>query len=896
MGKEYDLALDELFEERSAREGIAKARRWYWRQLFGFVIRRRSLRRTYAPCSARDRVGDLKWPKELIPVESIRNVRPGFLIGDLSNAVRCHARQPGFAVLAVATLALGIGATSSIFSVVNGVLFRGLPLDSPHELVDIQVSSGIGGSTEFGFVSEPEFQDLAEQMRSFPQVAAYRGSEVTIGDSTLPRREPVMKASAELLPMLGVEPMLGRFFTLEEDMPGAEQFPDVGPVLVLGHSMWRSEFGGDPNVIGKSIVAADRSVTIVGVMPEGFEFPDASWRAWTSLQLNRADPWSRNSHYLSVLARLREGASIDDAQTEADLLAARSSSDFPEYYPDPGSQIRLRPFHENIVGPVTTPIFVLMGAVSFVLITACVNLANLLIARGEARKRELAVRHAIGATKLRLASQLLAENLLLAGFGGVAGILVAEVCVNLLVALAPAGLPRLNQITVDREVLLFSTAVTLGTGILFGLLPALRSASVSPAESLKESGRALAGRRVGNTVRRVLVVLQVMFAVVLTVGAGLMVRSVIEVYRVDPGFSTTNTVKFRLWPSSATYDTPESVVALYREILERIERLPGVVSASATSSSPLSELGWGRLSIVLDRGSVPDVGHAPAERVEHVTSGHFETLGIDLIRGRTFTNADDINSVPVVIVNESMASAHWPNEAPVGKRFRVHSRGAPWMEVVGVVGDVRHLAVKHKPSPTWYVPHAQAYETAFVSPLTMAVIVRTATDAATMLPTLLEAVRSGDRTLAINRVWTMEQVFARAVGNERFITLLLVVFGGVAMLTAAVGVYGVISYTASQRTHEIGIRMALGANAHKVLVGVVSEGLGLTAIGLCVGLAAAVVLSRSLSSMVFGIIPTDPTTYASVVGAFAAVAVLASLLPARKASRLSPMCALRNET
>jgi putative ABC transport system permease protein len=596
------------------------------------------------------------------------------------------------------------------------------------------------------------------------------------------------------------------------------------------------------------------------------------------------------------VGRLALEASIEEAQNEVDILAARSTADHSEYYPDPGCRFRLRPFQSRVVGSIATPLYVLMGAVGFVLLTACVNLANLLLARGEARKREIAIRHAVGASRIRVARLLLIESLLLAAVGGAVGLIVADLGVDALLALAPAGLPRLNNIGVDNTVLVFSTAIAVATGLTFGLLPALRSASVSPADSLKRGGRAFSGDRAGNIVRRVLVSSQVALAVLLVVGAGLMARTVLEMYGVDTGFDTTGIAKFRLHPSGAKYDTPQSGVTLYGEIINRIERLPGVAAASATSSPPLSELGWGRISIVIEGRPAVSIGETPAERVEHITPGYLETIGITLVRGRAFTNADDINSLPVVVINESMASAHWPNEDPIGKRFRVHGDGAPFMEVVGVVRDVRHLAVNQEPSARWYVPHAQAYESAYTSPLSMALLVRSETDIDAMIPTLLEAVRTVDGSLAISRVLTLDQVFSGALKSERFVAILLVLFGAMALVLAAVGVYGVISYAVSQRTHEIGIRMALGAKGSSVLVHVMCEGLRLTAVGVVLGLLAALVLSRVLSSMVFGIDPTDPATYAGVAVALCLVALLASLIPARRASGVSPLLALREET
>ncbi len=812
------------------------------------------------------------------------------MISDLKYAVRGHLKRPGFAAVAVLTLALGIGANTAIFSVVNGVLLRPLPYHDPAKLVDIQVNSGIAGGPDWYGTSEPEYIDFTRQITSFAHVAASTGSEVSLGDSvgTGVRRVRIARVTANLFPLLGVQPLLGRTIGPDEDQPNGSR------VIVLSYGMWQRDFGGDPNIIGRTVSILDRAVPIVGVMPAGFEFPDPTREAWAPLGLDLEDPWDRNNHYLRVMARLAPDATREAAQSEVNVLAARSTADYPQFYPDPGYRIRLRPYHTRIVGYARAPLYVLLGAVGFVLLAACVNVANLLLARGEARKRELAIRTAVGASGRRVTRQLLTENILLALAGGVAGLAVAFLGVKTLLAMGPDSVPRLNQVTIDGSVLGFSFAVALGTGLVFGIMPALHAARSDVQAILKEGGGGRGGTRAGHGVRRTLVATQVTLAVLLVTGAGLMLRSVLNMYRVDTGFSTENILTFRLSPSSNKYDTQESTVAFYRELLEQMNSLPGVTSAGAVSSLPLVG-GTNNWSIIIEGQPTATVGDAPAERVQRATPEYFDVLGFTLLRGRLFTHDDDANSSGVVVINESMARAHWPGEDPLGKRMRVFAGNRPWMEVIGIVKDVRFRAVDRAPEPRWYVPHEQAYVTAYSSPLSMTVVVHTDNDPRGLLGPVRSLLTMFDSSVPISRVQTMEEVFAGSVEGERFVTILLSVFGLLALFLAAVGVYGVISYAVSQRTHEIGLRMALGAPGSSVLIQVVREGLVLALIGVGMGLLGSVALSRGLETMVFGITPTDPVTYIGVILVLTAAAAGASLIPARRASRVNPMVALRLE-
>ncbi len=807
---------------------------------------------------------------------------------DVRFGARTLGKSPMFTGIAVLTLALGIGATTAIFSGVNGVLLRPLPYESPDQLTYVQVNSGIAGGPTWYGTSEPEFHDLGSLVESFETVAAYSSGTFTVGDSTAVRRVRLMRSTASLLPMLGVPPLLGRTFTPEEDQPNGPRG------LVLSYGMWQRDFGGDPDVLGRTLDIQGFPIPIVGVMPAGFEFPGLQWEAWGPLGLNVEDPWARNNHYLNALARLKPGVTRQAAQNEVDLLASRSTTDFPEFYPDPGYRIRLQSYHTRLVGDVAVPLYILMGAVGFVLLTACVNVANLLLARGEARKREMAIRTAMGASGARVARQLLTENFLLAASGGFAGIGVAFLGVKLLLAIVPDGLPRLNQIGIDGVVLGFSLLLVVGTGFLFGVIPALQATKPNLHETLKEGGHSHGGAKSGHALRRTLVVVQMALAVVLVAGAGIMLRSVLNMYRVDTGFTTENVLTLRLSPSSNKYNTSELRVAFYRGLLEQANALPGVAAAGAVGSLPLFG-GTSNWSIVLEGQPVATVANAPAARVQQATPEYFDALGFTLLRGRLFTWDDVANSTGVVVINEAMARAHWPDEDPIGKRMRVFAGDPPWMEVIGVVKDVRYQAVNRDPEPRWYVPHAQGYRTAYVSPLGMTLVVRTTSDPNALVGPIRGLMASFDNSVPISQVQTMEQVFAVSVERERFVSTMLAAFGLLALFLAAVGVYGVISYAVSQRTHEIGLRMALGASGGNVLGQVVREGLVLSLIGVGVGLAGSILVSRAFESLVFGITPTDPLTYVGVIVVLTAVAAGASLIPARRASRVSPMVALREQ-
>jgi putative ABC transport system permease protein len=808
------------------------------------------------------------------------------LWSDVRYAIRSHRKHPTVAVLAIVTLALGVGAGTAIFSVVRGVLLKPLPYRNAGQLVSIDVNSGIDPDGGFYDLSEPEFLDFGSQISSFSGVAGYSYSEVTLGDSLSPKRLFVVPATASLFPLLGVQPLLGRTFSPDEDRPGAT------PVALLSYGMWQTQFGGDRSVLGRSIDLDDKPTTIIGVMPPQFTFPTAGVDVYTQLQLDRENPWARNNHYLSTIARLAPGATLRSAQSEIDVYAARATSDYPDFYPGRGLRVQLQSYQDALVGGMKTPLYILLAAVGFVLLTVCVNVANLLLARGETRTREIAIRTSLGASRRRVVGQLFTESLVLAVVGGAAGLGLAAAGIKVLLAMAPSALPRLDEIGIDGTVLVFSLIAVVVTGLIFGTMPALQAGRRDVHEALREGGGERGATRASQGLRRTLVVAQVGLAVLLITGSGLMLRSVANLYHVDMGFVTKNILTFRVTPRPSVYDTGEKRVAFYDQVLSRINALPGVRAAAATLSLPMT--GWANnWSILIEGRPVANVGEAPADLIQRVTPEYLDALGMTLVRGRWFTSADDATSPPVVVVSESMARKHWPGEDAIGKRMKVFSRGWPWMEVVGVVKDVRHGGPEADPRPRWYVPYAQAYVSAYSSQLANTIAVRAEADPMHLLKPIEGAIREVDSSVPISRVRTMDQILDGAVGSQRFVMRLLTVFGLLALCLAVVGVYGVVSYSVSQRTHEIGLRMALGARAEQVLTKVLREGVALALAGLAAGLVASVLLSGVFASMVFGITPTDPITYAGVSAVLIVAVALASLLPARRASRVSPVQALR---
>jgi predicted permease len=805
------------------------------------------------------------------------------VIQDLRFALRGMRRAPGFTFTVLATLALGIGASVATFSAVNGVLLKPLPFRDPERLVLLEHLE------PYQTVSEPEFVDYRRDAKSLEKIAAYVSWWGMLaanggGAGTEPERIRVLDVTDDFFATLGTKVLLGRTFTAEEERRG-------GPlVVVISHGLWMRRFGGDPAVVGKQIVMNDRPRTVVGVLAPGAEFPSNDYAVWSPRRLNYDTLWTRNNHYLTVIGRLAPGASAEQASTEVRALAQRMSRDFPETYrPDKPLVASVVPLLNHTVAEVRPYLVTLFGAVLFVLLIACVNVANLLLARGEARRKELAIRSALGASGFRVARQAFAESLLLAGIGGAAGVALAALAVRVLRSVVPANVPRADGIAIDPLVLLFALGLTLATGLLFGMMPAMRSARHDAADSLKEGGKTSSTRGIGR-LRSALVVSEVALSVVTLAGAGLMLRSLWNLQSIDLGFRPENVLAVSI-AAPVSY-TPAQSIALYRRLTDDVRALPGVVQAAAVEAMPILECcaDW---SILIDNAPMTTVANSPAATPQKVTPGYFEVMRVGLVRGRTFNETDDENAPPVAVVNETMARTLWPGKDAIGGTVKMLNETSPRATVVGVVRDERLNGFLSPAPPTMYFPQAQAGQSAYYTPSWMWLVVRTSGDPAAIAPSVRGVIRRVEPLAAIARVQTMEQIVSGSVAARRFATALIAGFAIVALLLAGIGIYGVIAYSVTQRHFEIGLRLALGATPMAVARQILGEGLRTAMTGAVVGLAVALATTRLLRAMFVEVSATDPVTLASVTALLVLVAIAASWLPARRASAVDPLTAMK---
>jgi predicted permease len=803
---------------------------------------------------------------------------------DFRYAARSLRKSPTLALAVVVTLALCIGATTAIFSVVHGVLFRPLPYADPDGILLVSESwKGMRGDMSAG-----NWWDTKRADRLFQHLVPMQGASVNLAGTEVPENVTAARVGHDFFALLGVTPALGRVFLPEEDRPGADG------VVVLSDALWRRRFGADPSVIGRDVRIDGVPRRIIGVMPRSLDYTLYDEELWIPIAFTPERLAEHDEHYLTVLGRLKPGVTRAEAQAALDGIGRWLAEQFPKE--DAGRGLVASSLMERLVRDYRQRLLVLFGAATFVLLIACANIANLLLARATSRTRETAIRAAIGAGRAHILRQALAESLLLAVGGGVLGVVAAYWGVAGLVSLGPADVPRLASARVDAPVLGFALLVTLLAGLVSGLAPALRMAGQFPHEALKESGRTGgSGRR--DRLRSVLVVAEIALALVLLTGAGLMIRSAVALNAVDPGFDPRGVTAARVSLPAAGYETPARTEQAFARIAERLEQAPGAVAAGLVSTAPFEGGG--------DNGLIPegrplDITSAISSDFRLVTPGYFQAMGIRLRRGRLLTADDRAGAPLVMVVNETLAREAWPGADPIGKRIACCEQGPDggpmWKTVVGVVADVRAHGLGAELQPEFYLPMAQAPAAAWQwLDRTMTLALRSSGDVPTVAAAMRDAVSSVDRSLPVYTIETMDDRRADSLAASRFSTLLLTTFAGLALLLAAVGVYGVISYGVSQRTQEIGIRVALGAGDGNVLRLVVGHAAQLTGVGLLLGLTGALALSRVIAGQLFQVSPTDPPTLATGIVLLAFVAVLAAALPARRAARVDPAVALRAE-
>ena len=805
---------------------------------------------------------------------------------DVRYSLRMLAKNPGFTAVAVLTLALGIGANSAIFSVVNATLLASLPYRQPDRLVMIWEQS----PHRPGFhnvVSPANFLTWQDQNTVFDAVSAFYDFNTNVTGAGEPEQIPAQAVSANVLSLLGAKAALGRTLVPEEGERGKDN------VVVLSDGLWKRHFGGDPGVIGKALLMNGESQTIVGVMPPGFQLfvkegslTGSHAELWTPIAFTAASRVPRG-RYLTAVARLKPGISVEQGQAQMDSVAAQLGKQFPDF--DKGWGVSLVPLHQQFVGGIRTALLVLMGAVGFVLLIACANVANLALSRATARKRELAIRTALGASRWRTIRQMLTESLILSALGGLLGLFLAAWGTDALLALSPKGLLELKSISLDMRVYLFTFALALLTGFVFGLLPAWEASRTDVNESLKEGGRTPSSSARGNRLRSSFVVAQISLAIVLLAGAGLLVRSFMRLTSVSPGFDAQNVLTVKLELPGRKYRQDAQRIAFFRELQSRIDAVPGVVSASAISYAPLTGMA-AATDFQIEGRPVAPTSEKPVTDVCVIEPDYFRTMRIPLLSGRLFSEKENIEVSNVVIISETMARSYFPGQNPLGKRVTIFMKNQDMpSEIIGVVGDVKHYGLETTPRPMVYWPHPEIAYTL------MTLVVRTQSDPTQTAGAVRQIVFSMDKDQPVAEVRTMEQWLAESLAQARFNTLLLAIFGGVACLLAAIGIYGVMAYAVTQRTNEIGVRMALGAQPQDVLRMVVGQGMKLTLLGVALGIGGAFALTRFLASLLFGVAPTDPVTYAAVALALSVVALAACSVPARRAMRVDPMVALRYE-
>ncbi len=809
------------------------------------------------------------------------------LLQDFRYGFRTLVKNSGFTAVAVLALALGIGANTAIFSVVNRVLLRPLPYENPDQLVMIW-ERNLSGDQKQSQDSPVTFTDWKEQHQIFEKIAGWWYPQINLTDQTgEPERVRTIDTTDDFFSVLGVQPLLGRTFLPGEDRPGGES------LAVLSYDLWQRRFGADPNITGKSVTLDGRSHQVIGVMPAGFNFPENT-QVWRPLGWDPARH-IRSARFFEVVARLKPGVTVERAQSELDALAGRIEQEYPQT--NTGWGVFVITLHNQIAGNFRIALFILLGAVSLVLLIACANVANLLLARAGAREKEVAIRLALGATRLRLVRQLLTESILLAILGGALGLLLAYAGGNLLMAVNPIAIPRFDGLQIDSRMLVFTIALTLSTGLIFGIVPALLTSGADLNQTLKEGGRDSRAGASGRRVRGALVVSEIAIALMLLIGAGLLLKSFLRLEQTETGFNPSGLLTLNLQLPASSYPEWPQVAEFYSQLLERIKTIPGVESADATAFLPLDK-GW-PIAFEIPGQPPPQPGEEQRVQYHQVTPGYFGTMGIPLLAGREFREQEAASRPGVVIINEAMAQRYWPDEKPVGKHLINRARAigplARYLpesfdiEVVGIVGNLKNRGLSQEAEPAMFFPQRQ------FAVRSMSLVVRAGGNPLSIVGAVRNEIRVADRNLPVSGIRTMNEVLGDSTAESRFSLLLLGLFAALALILAMVGIYGVLSYSVTQRKHEIGIRMALGASRGDVMKLILGEGFRLALLGTGSGLIGALALTRVMRSLLFGVSPADLTTFLGVSLLLGVVALLACYLPARRATRIDPMVALRYE-
>lgn len=806
------------------------------------------------------------------------------LFKDVRYALRGLRKRPGFTIVAVLTLALGIGANTAVFSVVNAVLLKPLPFSDPDRLAIVWEDATFAGFPR-NTPAPANYLDWKNQNRSFADIAATAGTSFNLTGDGEPERIAARSVTANFFQLLGVQPVVGRSFIPEEDTPGASK------VALLSYQLWQTRYGGTRDIINRDILLNGEKYTVVGVVPSGFQFLDREERLWVPLALDKEEQTNRGGHYLTVVARLKPDVNMSQAQADMSTLMANIAKDNPANTFDGKLGAVVLPLREQLVGESRRPLLVLLVAVAFVLLIACANVAGLLLARAVGRRREIALRVALGAGRLRVVRQLLTESLLLATFGGVLGAVLAWSSFAFLQKLVPETLALSTSLHLDLKVLLFAFLISAITGVVFGLVPALQAAKVDLNEALKQSSTRMTST---GKLRSTMIVVEIALSIVLLVGAGLLIQTLFRLFNQYSTLQPENVLTLRTVLPRTKYKDPSQRVRFYEQVLQRVEHLPGVEVAGYCTSIPLAWKG-GTSGFYPEGAKDPIPGMSYDANHRQVTSGYLQTMKIPLLQGRYFTVHDNEQSLPVVIVNETMARQYWSGQSAVGHRIKLGDPNddVPWLEVVGIVGDVRQMGLDEPVKAEMYLPYQQVKDQPWYIPRDLAI--RTSVGSASLIAAVRQAIREVDPDQPISNVATLAELLGEEAAQRRLGMFMLVGFAILALLLASIGIYGVLAYFVTQHTNEIGVRLALGASQRNILLMIMGRGMRMTLLGIVIGLAASFAITRLMSSLLFEVKAVDPLTFLIVPFLLGVAALLACSIPARRAMKVDPLVALRYE-